>query len=96
MATGETMPMTNPSVIRFLLQNLADKPRSFSLEPYGDYCELEPQARAYATWEPPQNGRAGLEIAVTNDAVSVWESSEPSGELRPVRDGVDGDPWARA
>ena len=88
------MPMTNPSAVRFLLQNLADKPRTFSLEPYGDSCELEPQATAYAIWEPPANGNAGLEIAVTNDAVSVWESSEPPGELRPGREEVGGDLWA--
>lgn len=85
--------MTNPVVVRLTLQNLSTKPRVFSLEPYGDYCEVEPQATVHATWELPPTGDLELEIALVDDGVLIWDASTPMVGLRPSREQPGGDLW---
>jgi hypothetical protein len=76
------------------LQNLSKTSRTFSLEPYGDYCELGPDQKVYATWEVPPDGDVAVEVAITDDAVLVADASNPMSELRPNREEPGGDLWA--
>jgi hypothetical protein len=47
----QTPGMAKSLVVRMTLQNLSKTSRTFSLEPYGDYCKLGPDQKVYATWE---------------------------------------------
>lgn len=85
--------MTQRRVVRVTLQNLSTVTRGFSLEPYGDHCDLRPDGIVHATWELPPSGELELEIAVTNDAVLVCDASKPMAELRPNKDKPGGEQW---
>ena len=88
--------MTKPLVVRLTLENSSEQRRVVSLEPYGDYCELEPHATVHATWELEPDGEVHLEIAVTDDALIVCDASNPLCELRPGRDQPGGEFWESA
>ncbi len=86
--------MAKPITVQVTLQNLASSPRTFSLEPYGEYCELGPRETAHASWEITADGSVELEIAITDDSALVADSSEPLMQLRPRRDAPGGQHWA--
>jgi hypothetical protein len=86
--------MTQRIILRLTLQNLSGTSRTFSLEPYGEYTDLEPGGTVYASWEMPHDGDLKLEVALTDDAVLIGDSSQPLGELRPMRDLPGGGRWA--
>lgn len=86
--------MTQPISVRLTLQNLSKKSWTFSLEPYGDYCDVGPGGKAYATWELRPDGALALEIAVTDDALLIGDVSNPMSELRPNRREPSGERWA--
>jgi hypothetical protein len=86
--------MTQRITLRLTLQNLSGTSRTFSLEPYGEYTDLEPGGTVHASWEMPPDGDLQLELALTDEAVLIGDASQPMGELRPMRDVPGGDRWA--
>lgn len=92
--TGRRQVLTKSITVRLTLQNLSTQPSGFSLEPYGDYCEMPPDTIVHATWELQPSADLHLEIALTNDAVLVGDASRPLCELLPSRDEPGGTLWS--
>ena len=86
--------MATNITVRITLQNLSTRSSGFSLEPYGDYCEMPPDTTVYAAWELEPDAELHLEIALTNDGVIVGDASQPLCELQPGKDQPGGTLWA--
>jgi hypothetical protein len=87
--------MTEPIVVRLKLQNGCSKPQTISLEPYGDFCQVDSGTVVPAQWEFSASGDLEIEIYFNDDGLSIWNAGE-DGELLPRRDLPGGEYWASA
>jgi hypothetical protein len=82
-----------PSQVRLTLTNRSSRKLTFSLEPLGDYSDLEPSLSVTATFTT-DSGEPHLELVVEDSGLSIWEESGDSMGLDPDRSGPGGERWA--